>query len=223
MNHEKWKETLSIILSALLALALFLVLLLLFRWNLILCLVLAAATYGAGCLLFRPVAKIGKIEVDSINNGEFLNERLREAAADYARMKKAAARIRETALADECRELIGLAGSILRYLTDNPEKIPTARRYIDYYQETAANVLEHYVELRATGLSTPETAKILQSTQESVTTLKAAFSMQFEKLMQNDLMDMEADLKLLRQTLRSEGYKEPEKKEPEKKGQETPK
>ena len=30
--------------------------------------------------------------------------------------------------------------------------------------------------------------------------------------MQNELMDMEADLNLLRQTLRSEGYKEPEKK-----------
>ena len=25
-------------------------------------------------------------------------------------------------------------------------KIPSARRYIDYYQETAANVLENYVE-----------------------------------------------------------------------------
>ena len=43
-------------------------------------------------------------------------------------------------------------------------------------------------------------------------TLKAAFNMQFEKLMQNELLDMEADLKLLKQTLRSEGYREPEKK-----------
>ena len=30
--------------------------------------------------------------------------------------------------------------------------------------------------------------------------------MQFEKLLQNELMDMEADLNLLKQTLRSEGY-----------------
>ena len=32
--------------------------------------------------------------------------------------------------------------------------------------------------------------------------------MQFEKLLQNELMDMEADLNLLKQTLRSEGYTE---------------
>ena len=95
---------------------------------------------------------------------------------------------------------------------DNPEKIPAARRYIDYYQETAANVLEHYAELKSTGLSTVETEKVLKSTRESISTLKAAFDLQFEKLMQNELMDMEADLNLLKQTLRSEGYKEPEKK-----------
>ena len=39
-----------------------------------------------------------------------------------------------------------------------------------------------------------------------------------KKLMQNELLDMEADLKLLKNTLKSEGYKEPEKK-----GQETSK
>ena len=39
--------------------------------------------------------------------------------------------------------------------------------------------------------------------------------------MQNELMDMEADLNLLKQTLKSEGYQEPAKESSEKKGQET--
>ena len=58
---------------------------------------------------------------------------------DYERMKKAAAQIREQPLRAECSDLVNLAGNILKYLTDNPEKITAARRYIDYYQETAAN------------------------------------------------------------------------------------
>ena len=121
-------------------------------------------------------------------------------------MGKAVEKIREEPLKTECGGLLRLAENILKYLTDNPEKIPGARRYIDYYQETAANVLENYVELKETGLSTKETEKVLKNTRESVSTLTAAFKMQFEKLMQNELMDMEADLNLLRQTLRSEGY-----------------
>lgn len=212
MKHGKWKEIFSIIASVLIALLLFLLLFLRFHWNLILCMVLGAVMYLACSMLLRPVEKIGKIEVDSLNNGEFLSERLSEAASDYERMKKAATQIREQPLRAECSDLVNLAGNILKYLTDNPEKITAARRYIDYYQETAANVLGHYIELKKTGLSTSETEKILRRTQESVATLKAAFNMQFEKLMQNELLDMEADLKLLKQTLRSEGYREPEKK-----------
>ena len=158
----------------------------------------AAAAYIALSLIFRPVSRIGKIETESLANGEFLNERLTEAGADYNRMLKAVRQICEQPLLDECRDLITRAGNILKYLTDNPEKIPAARRYIDYYQETAANVLEHYVELKKTGLSTGETGKILRSTRESISTLKSAFDLQFEKLMQNELMDMEADLKLLK-------------------------
>lgn len=181
----------------------------------------AAAAYIAFSLILRPVARIGKVEVESLANGEFLNERLTEAGSDYARMQKAVQQIREQPLMDECRNLMETASGILKYLTDNPEKIPAARRYIDYYQETAANVLEHYVELKKTGLSTRETEKVLRNTRESIATLKSAFDLQFEKLMQNELMDMEADLNLLKQTLKSEGYQEPAKESSEKKGQET--
>ena len=152
------------------------------------------------------------MEIDSLENGEFLNERLTEASSDYIRMRRAAAQITEEPLHTECGGLLTLAGNILKYLTANPEKIPAARRYIDYYQETAANVLEHYTELKGSGLSTSESERILSGTRETVSTLKQAFQMQFEKLMQDELMDMEADLKLLKQTLRSEGYREPEKK-----------
>lgn len=205
MKDSKWKENLSIAVSALLALLVFLVLLLNLGWNLFLCMALAAAVYIALGLILKPTRKIGKLEIDSMANGELLNERLTEAWADYERMRRATLKITEPDLQASCRELLGTARNIFKYLTDNPEKIPAARRYIDYYQETAANVLEHYVELKNTGLSTKETEKVLKNIRESVATLKAAFDMQFEKLMQNELFDMEADLNLLKQTLISEG------------------
>lgn len=127
-------------------------------------------------------------------------------------MEKAAADICQGTLKEECGELLRLARSILNYLREHPEKIPGARRYIDYYQETAANVLEHYTELRRTGLDTPETEKLLKQSEESIRTLRSAFQMQFEKLLQNEMMDMEADLNLLKKTLYAEGYSEPTEK-----------
>ncbi len=80
-------------------------------------------------------------------------------------------------------------------------------------------MLENYVELQDSQIATSEAEKIFQNTDEAVTTLKDAFQMQFGKLMQNELMDMEADLNLLKQTLRSEGYTQESKTRKQESGQ----
>lgn len=203
---DKWKEIVSIAVSAILALVLFAALLVGLGWNMLLCMGLSLVSYAGFLLVLRPVRRIGRIDIEKLGNGEVLHERLQEAGRDYRRMREAADRIQAPGLRQSASELIDIAGNILKFLTDNPRKIPSARRYIDYYQETAANVLENYVELQDTRLLTDESEKIFQNTAEAVLTLKDAFRMQFQKLMQNELMDMEADLNLLRQTLRSEGY-----------------
>lgn len=208
---RNWKEIISIAASAGSSLAVFLVLFAGLGWDLLLCMGLAAASYPGFLLVLRPVKKIGRMEVEKIGNGEVLHERLQEAGTDYRRMQKAADKILDDSLKRDARELLVTAGSILKFLTDNPKKIPAARRYIDYYQETAANVLENYVELQDSRLATREAQRIFQNTKEAVATLKEAFQMQFEKLLQNELMDMEADLNLLKQTLHSEGYIETDK------------
>lgn len=203
---DKWKEIVSIAVSAILALVLFAALLVGLGWNMLLCMGLSLVSYAGFLLVLRPVRRIGRIDIEKLGNGEVLHERLQEAGRDYRRMREAADRIQAPGLRQSASELIDIAGNILKFLTDNPRKIPSARRYIDYYQETAANVLENYVELQDTRLLTDESEKIFQNTAEAVLTLKDAFRMQFQKLMQNELMDMEADLNLLKQTLRSEGY-----------------
>ena len=203
---DRWKEIVSIAVSAVLALLLFAALLVGLGWNILLCMGLSIVSYAGFLLVLRPVRRIGRIDIEKLGNGEVLHERLQEAGRDYRRMREAADRIQAPGLRQSASELIAIAENILKFLTDNPKKIPSARRYIDYYQETAANVLENYVELQDTRLLTDESEKIFQNTAEAVLTLKDAFRMQFQKLMQNELMDMEADLNLLKQTLRSEGY-----------------
>ena len=109
MKREKGKETFSIIVSVILALGLFLFLLAGLGWNLILCMALGAAAYAAFSLLLRPVKKIGKVDAESLENGEYLSDRLAEAAGDYRRMRKAVEKIREEPLKTECGGQIGRA------------------------------------------------------------------------------------------------------------------
>ena len=206
---------LVIIISFAAALGLFLILFLALDWNFLLSMILAAALYAALAMLLQPEKKIGKIRISSLKNGEMLHEKLGEAGEDYDRLCRAVDRMPDPSLRSAGQELERIAGNIRDYLVQNPKKIPAARRYIDYYQETAANILEHYVQLQDTQLSTVETRELAKKTSETVSVLKDAFALQFEKLMQNELMDMDADLNLLKQTLRAEGYeiKDRERKE----------
>ncbi len=95
---RNWKEIVSIATSAGLALGVFLGLLAGLGWNLLLCMGLALASYPGFLLVLRPVKKIGRIEVETIGNGELLHERLQEAGSDYRRMRKAADKILDPVL-----------------------------------------------------------------------------------------------------------------------------
>lgn len=85
-----------------------------------------------------------------------------------------------------------------------------ARQFIDYYQDMASRLLDKYVKLQERGLDTEKTTELKEQTGKALLALNRAFEGQFEKLMQDEIMDMDADIRLLKQTMRMEGYEEEE-------------
>ena len=94
---------------------------------------------------------------------------------------------------------------ILGYLRENPDKVMPARRFFTYYLDTAARLISRYVEFQATGLKSGEVRAILEKTAGALPVLQSAFDRQFTHLMQGELMDVEADIELLKSTLEMEG------------------
>ena len=92
---NKGKETVSIVLSALLAFLLFFFFFTKLKFGLLLSMVLAVGAYIALTFLLKPSGRIGKVSVDTVKNGELLLERLEEGEKDYKRLEKAAAQIKE--------------------------------------------------------------------------------------------------------------------------------
>ena len=118
------------------------------------------------------------------------------------------AAIEDLELKRESQRLHKTAVNLIHFLEKNPEKIMSARRFIDYYQDTASKLLKKYVELQDTGLKTEDVTRLKVRTKQALLTLNRAFEGQFEKLMENELMDMDADIRLLKQTMKMEGYEE---------------
>lgn len=195
------------IVSSLLASAVFLVLFLLFRWNLIVCILLCVGIYFGLFLLLKPSRRIAGIDVESLPGGEEIQKLLDDAQADLGDIDQAVKAIADPAVQQDAQALYATGTGILAYLEENPDKIKLARRFFTYYLDTAAKLLTRYVDFQETELHSGEVADILQKTAEALPVLNSAFEKQFAHLMQGELLDIEADIELLKSTLKMEGGK----------------
>ena len=159
------------IVSSLLASAVFLVLFLLFRWNLIVCILLCVGIYFGLFLLLKPSRKIAGIDVESMPGGEEIRQLLDDAQADLADIDETVKEIKAPSVRQDAQALCATGARILTYLEENPDKIKLARRFFTYYLDTAAKLLTRYVDFQETELHSGEIAGILHKKVNTIYTL----------------------------------------------------
>ena len=106
---------------------------------------------------------------------------------------------------EESGKLYNTSTKILAYLEKNPDKISMAGRFIDYYQDTASSLLRKYVELQDSGLDTLEVRNLKEKTKKAMTMLDQAFDQQFQRMMGNELMDMDVEIQMIEDMMKMEG------------------
>lgn len=203
-SYDK-KETAAGVFAGIISAVLFLVLVFLVKWNFFVCLGIAAAAYVGLSLLLRPVKKIGGVAAESIDGGLELLKRLDAAQRGFRKIEDAMLEINDSSVRAEAEQLHSVSAKIVDYLTAHPDRIYAARQFIDYYQETAVKLLSRYKELEASGLCTNEVLRQRSDTLDALKTLNRAFEQQFEKLMSNEMTDTDAEIRLLKQTVKMEG------------------
>lgn len=204
MKKKEKKETILNIFSALLSGGLFLILLFVLKWNIIIAILLSVGIYAGMGLLLRPESTISGIRISDIKEEMELERRLDEARKDCMMLKESAIRIEDGALRSEAVKLNQTAERIIAYLENHPERMHLSGRFIDYYQDTASSLLKRYVEIQDTRLETEEVRELKRNTMDALKTLNLAFDSQFEKLMSNEMYDMDAEMRLLDHTTKME-------------------
>lgn len=204
MEKHKQKELAASLLAGVLAGGFFLALLFLLHWNFFVDIILAVGAFFGLSLLLKPRRKIGRINIDMLPEGETMSRQLEEARKDFRSIEQSMQQIQEPAVKQEAQRLKQTAKNILAFLEKHPEKIKSARQFIDYYQETASSLLQKYIELQDTNLRTEDVMRLQGNTIKAVGTLNKAFEEQFQKLMRSEMIDMEAEIRLLEQTVKME-------------------
>ena len=134
-----------------------------------------------------------------------LQENYNKAVDDYNAIDTARKQISDIGLSRRLSNMQHISGNMLRYLEKNPVKVATASKFIDYYQDRAAHLAQKYSELEQTGLNTPEVADMKERIKTAVGELETAYTQQFESVLNDQLIDMDAELKVLGQTMTADG------------------
>ncbi len=199
-----FRQNIAAIISAAASGAVFIILLFLLEWSIFIDIPVAIGTYAGLYLITKPKRMIGSIDIDFIENGAELEQKLLEAKEDHDSIKKSIAKIVDTQVKDEAEKLSETSAAIIEYLENNPSKIRQARQFIDYYQDTASKLLSKYIGLQDANIETSEIIRLKKDTRSALATLNKAFSGQFEKLMRGEITDMQAEIELLEQTVKME-------------------
>lgn len=169
-------------------------------WPLPISLVLSLGTYAGLNLVLKPAEK----GVLRIHQDPDLVKLLAEAQADLQMLDRIS-KADDDVIGIEAQKLFDIGESIIDHLDKYPQKIPLARRFLTYYLDTAANLLEKYENMVASRLTGAEVEHITLQTERAMRILNEAFQKQFTHLMANEIMDIENDIKVLEQTLKLEG------------------
>lgn len=185
----------------------FLLLFLGLGWSFPVSLLFAVLLFAAVWLITKPERKGKNAGWQPDDQEKELLRSMKEARKDFESIRRSMGRIRDGQLRQQTEEMCRAAGNVLAYLEKHPEKISAARRFIDYYQDTASTLLARYVELESAGLSESQTQVLTESMKRAAAALTDAFQKQLGKMVENEVTDMETDVAVLEQMMRMEGLK----------------
>ncbi len=94
---------------------------------------------------------------------------------------------------------------IIYTVNANPKKFKKAETFFDYYLPITLRAVVSYDEIENQKLSSKDSVKFMADTKEKIKTLQTAFDKLLSSLYQSDIVDMDAEMKVLDMMLKSDG------------------
>ncbi len=140
----------------------------------------------------------------SITQEEF-EDALREGSRKLTTLKRAAERIADRSVRGKAYAVCDAVARILRDIREDPKDLKPARKFLGYYLDATVKVVDRYAALATKSVASDELSESLERAEASLDTIKAAYDKQLAQLLENDVMDLDTELRVLEQTIRMEG------------------
>lgn len=104
--------------------------------------------------------------------------------------------------------LESICGRIFGHIGEKPEKLPDIRKFMDYYLPTTLKLVEHYYEFSSQPVQGENITTAKREIEEMLDDINGAFEKMFDKLFEEEAMDISTDISVLSAMLTQEGLLE---------------
>ena len=122
-----------------------------------------------------------------------------------AEIDRLLAKIQDPSVKAKVLEIREQVVKIFENFKNDPEDIKISRQFLSYYLDTTIKIIRKYIDLSSQKVISPELKESLKRVDELLVSIIDAFQKHHDKLIQNDIMDLDAEITVMDKTLKMEG------------------
>lgn len=161
----------------------------------------AAAMIGSWLWYGLDPVKAKHISFNDVTDSQKALEILQESEKSIINIEESTHNINNSEMRKRLVKITNLARDVLTKLYEKPNKIHKARRFLNTYLNGAESIVERYSDSHVDR----ENPKLEENFREVLINIEQVFSDQYEKLISNDVFDLDVDIEVLNTLLKKQG------------------
>lgn len=169
--------------------------------------IISALVFIVSLFLFRKERTEINFHLNGIKEEE-LRKTVKEGLDKVKEMRTISLTIKDKIVKQKVDDIFNIVEKIFDDFKKDPTDIKASRQFLSYYLDTAIKIIKKYIEISGQNINSEVVKSTLGRTEKLLDTIKSAFEKQLSHLMQNDILDLDAEVEVLDKTLKMEGLGE---------------
>ena len=157
--------------------------------------------FAAGELVFNKDSK----DLFDYKSGNF-KKTLDKAKRQNNHIKSMIKNIDDKDIKENLKEINSTVDNIIKTVSENPHKVKKIHNFFTYYLPLTTKIIDRYDVFENNKLSSRDSKKFMKSTNEMVSEINYSFKNILNKLYESEIVDTDAEMKVLNSLLKSDGF-----------------
>jgi 5-bromo-4-chloroindolyl phosphate hydrolysis protein len=180
-------------------------------FSLLISLVIAGLIFAGLALIFHRPAGDLNIQFEDLGlTAEMVEATIVDGSRHVQEIRDLGRQVAAPTVREKIDRICEQADAILDHIAKNPRGVKTARRFLTYYLDAVRNILKKYLELAEHSKYSDQVADVVGKVERLLDIVVQAFARQLARLLEHQVLDIDTEVELLRQTMQAEGLLIPE-------------